>query len=131
MAAREPQIEGAVAAVLEAVNASDPAGLGRLVTDEIEIHTARGIRAGRGEAEAWAARTYDHLVRRWTVDEVRVEDGRVLVLGSAEYRWREGDELADSEPAALGMRFEGPLLAELRLLADRSAGESWLARGSD
>lgn len=101
--------------VLDALARDDAEAFGELAGDEIEIHTARGVRRGHAEAVAWAANKYDHLQRRYAVDEMRPlgPDG-VLVLGHTEYVWKQSGEVADASPIEIEMRFRGDRLAEWR-----------------
>lgn len=61
--------------VLAALSSGDTKTFGDLVADDIEIHTARGVREGHAEAVAWAANKYDHLQRRYEIEEIEPAKG--------------------------------------------------------
>ena len=102
--------------VLAAISDGDTARFGELVADDVEIHTARGVRTGRVEAIAWAANKYDHLQRRLEIDELEGSGEGVVVRGRSEYVWHEGGGVADSSPVAIELRFGGGKLQRFRFL---------------
>ncbi|HEX6115832.1 MAG TPA: nuclear transport factor 2 family protein [Solirubrobacterales bacterium] len=105
--------------VLAALSDGDTNRFGELAADEIEIHTARGVREGHAEAVAWAANKYDHLQRRYAIDELHAEaGGGVIVRGRTEYVWKDGGGVADSSPVGIGLRFAGGKLVLWRFLDD-------------
>jgi ketosteroid isomerase-like protein len=104
--------------VLDALSRGDSAGFAALVHPDVEIHTARGVRRGPREAAAWAASKYEHLERRYEIDELHVAGEHVLVLGRVEYAWREGGKVADSAPVAIALDFEHGLLRRWRFHDD-------------
>ena len=103
-------------AVLDALSRDDTEAFGALASDEIEIHTARGVRHGHAEAVAWAANKYDHLQRRYAVDSLELAGGGVLVHGRTEYVWKDGGEVADSSPVEIELRFADGRLVRWRFL---------------
>jgi ketosteroid isomerase-like protein len=108
--------------VLRALSRGDAAGFAALVHPDVEIHTARGVRRGPEEAEAWAEPKYEHLERRYEVDELHVAGEHVLVLGRVEYVWKEGGEVADSTPVAIALDFEHGRLRRWRFHDDPAEG---------
>ena len=103
--------------VLAALSEGDTETFGELAADDVEIHTARGARQGHAEAVAWAANKYDHLQRRYAIDELRGADGGgVLVRGRTEYVWKDDGAVADSSPVEIVLRFEAGRLALWRFL---------------
>jgi len=98
--------------VLAALSDSDTTAFGALAAEEIEIHTSRGVRRGHAEAIAWAASKYDHLQRRYVIDELRpLDGGGLLMLGASQYVWKDSGEVADSSPVAVELHFDrGKLL---------------------
>lgn len=104
-----------VRAALDALGHEDPDGFGRFVHSEIEIETARGVRRGRDAAITWAGKHYDHLVRRWAVDEIREDGSRLLVLGRVQYVWRESEEVGDEMAAALSFVLEEGQIRVMRI----------------
>jgi ketosteroid isomerase-like protein len=111
-----PADESLARQVLAAISAGDTVRFGELVADEVEIHTARGVRHGRVEAIAWAANKYDHLSRRFVVDRFEEARDGVVARGRSEYVWNESGEVADSNPVAIELRFEEGRLALFRFL---------------
>ena len=94
----------------------------------MEIETARGVRRGRSAAHEWASKRFDHLVRRWAVDEVREAGGRVLVIGRVLYVWRESGEVGSEVPSAIGFDLELGLIRRLRFYETVEEGLDDLAR---
>jgi ketosteroid isomerase-like protein len=92
--------------IFDALRRDDMAAFGRLVSGDIEITTARGLRQGHAEALAWARNKYDYLQRRFAIDEMRpLPGGGLLALGRAEYAWKDSGEVGDSTPVAIELRF--------------------------
>jgi ketosteroid isomerase-like protein len=114
--------------VLEALSRGDSEAFARLVHPEVEIHTARGVRRGREEAEDWASRTYEHLDRRYEIDEMHVVGEDVLVLAHVQYVWRESGEIGDSKPVAVAMRFSDGQLRRWEVYDDPVQGLKVFAR---
>jgi ketosteroid isomerase-like protein len=122
MAADAGPSTGRARGVLEALSRGDSEGFARLVHPEVEIHTARGVRRGVGEAREWASSTYDHLERRYEIEEMHVAGEDVLVLVHVQYVWRESGEVGDSTPVAVAMRFVGGRLRRWRVYDDPAEG---------
>jgi len=106
---------------IEAINSRDPDRIRPLLADEVEITTGRAVHRGPEAALAWAQKEYDHLVRRYAPDEIRCNGERALALGSVQYVWSGGEEVADSSPIALELEFGAGLLRSLRLHDDTAA----------
>ena len=103
--------------VLAALSAGDTEAFGELAADDVEIHTARGVREGHAEAVAWAANKYDHLQRRYAIDELHArEGGGVLVRGRTEYVWKDDGVVADSSPVEIELGFDAGELVRWRFL---------------
>jgi ketosteroid isomerase-like protein len=117
-----PPSSGLAREVLGALSRGDAGGFAALVHPEVEIHTARGVRQGAEEAAAWAEPKYEHLERRYRIDELHVVGGHVLVLGRVEYAWKEGGRVADSAPVAIALDFEGGRLRRWRFYDDPVEG---------
>lgn len=79
------------AAVIAAINSRNSAELASLLDPNVEVATGRSVHAGPEPVLAWAAKEYDNLVRRYAADDLRVRGRRVLVLGSVQYVWKEGE----------------------------------------
>jgi ketosteroid isomerase-like protein len=122
MAADAGPSTGRAREVLEALSRGDSERFARLVDPEVEIQTARGVRRGADEAREWASSTYDHLERRYEVEEMHVAGEDVLVLAQVQYVWRESREIGDSTPVAVAMRFVGGKLRSWRVHDDPAEG---------
>ena len=104
--------------VLAALSEGDTEAFGELAAEGIEIHTARGARHGHAEAVAWAANKYDHLQRRYAIDDLHAAARGVVVHGRTEYVWKDGGAVADSSPVAIELHFEAGKLVLWRFLDD-------------
>ena len=100
----EPSAELA-RSVLEALSRGDVQAFVELVHPEIEIRTARGVWRGREEAEEWAQKGYEHLERRYPIDELRVSGEDVLAFVRAQYVWRDTGLVGDEEPTVIELAF--------------------------
>ena len=109
------------ARVVEAINSRDRARLAELLDDASEVVTGRTTHRGPEAIVAWARKEYDHLVRRYSIDEYRARGDAVLALGSVEYAWIEDGSVADSSPIALDFEIEEGRLSRLGLRDDTAA----------
>ena len=91
-----------------------------MLSPSIRIVTERGSHEGIEAALAWAAKSYEHLVRRFVLERLEPVGDGLLGSGRVEYVWREGREVGDSGPAFLALRVEDGLLALLSPAGDRS-----------
>ncbi|HYU61506.1 MAG TPA: nuclear transport factor 2 family protein [Solirubrobacterales bacterium] len=115
-----PASSGAARQVLDALSRGDVDAFARLLHPEVEIHTSKGVRRGIAEAREWASRTYDHLDRRYEVEELHVTGESVLALAQVQYVWRESGEVGDSVPVAVELDFEQGKLRRWRLHDDQA-----------
>lgn len=111
----------AAAALVAAINARDGAALAPLLGAAAEVVTGRTVHAGPEEIIAWAGKEYDHLTRVFAIDEYRTRGETVLALGSVQYVWTEGGEVADSTPIALTIEAPGGALRRLAVHDDARA----------
>ena len=100
---------------VDALGREDPEAFAELVDPDVEIHTARGVRRGRDAAVEWASKRYDHLIRRWGVDEIRQFGHSLLVLGCVQYVWREDGEVGDETPTSIGFEVRDGSISALRI----------------
>jgi ketosteroid isomerase-like protein len=107
--------------VFKALSDGDARAFVALVDPEIEIHTSRGVRRGRAEAESWALKSYDHLERRFAVDELEIAGDEVRALVRTQYVWRDGGQLANEEPTTVDLRFRDGKLARWDFREDLAA----------
>jgi ketosteroid isomerase-like protein len=97
--------------VLDALSKGDLDAFSALLHPEIEIVTARGVRRGTDEAEEWAQKRYEHLERRYAVDELCESEGAILALVRTQYVWRDSGLVGDEAPLAIELAFrEGKLI---------------------
>jgi ketosteroid isomerase-like protein len=108
--------------VLDALGRGDAAAFGELCDPDVEIHTAREVRRGVEEARAWAERTYDHLDKRYEVEEIHLAGERALALARIQYVWRDSGAVGDETPVAIALDFKQGLLRRWRLFDDPSEG---------
>ena len=91
--------------------------------------TGRTTHRGPDGVVAWSRKEYDHLVRRYAIDEYRTRGESVLALGAVEYAWIEGGAVADSSPIALDIEVRAGRLGTLRLRDDTAAALADFERG--
>jgi ketosteroid isomerase-like protein len=108
--------------VLDALGHGDVEGFVRLLHPDVDIHTARGVRRGTEEARDWASRTYEHLERRYAIEEMHVAGESVLVLAQVQYVWRESGEVGNSAPVAVELAFERGRLRRWQVHDDPAEG---------
>jgi ketosteroid isomerase-like protein len=81
--------------VLAALSEGDADAFSELLDPEVEIHTQRGVRRGRDEAMRWARHRFEHLERRYEVEELREAGSTVVALALVQYVWREDRKIGD------------------------------------
>lgn len=111
-------------AVLEALSRGDVGEFAALLHREIEIHTARGVTSGRDAAEEWARKRYEHLERRYAIDELRPTAEGVLALVRTQYVWRASGLVGDEEPTAIELGFRDGKLVRWRFREGPAPAES-------
>ncbi len=109
------------AAVVAAINSRDPERLAAVLDERSEVVTGRNTHAGVEAICAWARKEYDHLVRRYAIDEYRVAGAAVLALGAVQYAWTESGEVADSSPIGIRIDLDGDRLRRFELHDDTVA----------
>ena len=113
--------EETIRLTLEALSDRDVPRLQTLLADDIRVRTGRGVHEGREAIARWSQKTYDHLVRRWALEELRPLGTGWLGRGRAEYAWREDGEVADSSPVWFSFELSGRGLSELGIHDDEPA----------
>lgn len=109
------------AELVDAINSRDPDRLRSFLDDDSEVITGRTTHTGPDAIVAWSRKEYEHLVRRYAIDEYRARGDSVLALGAVEYAWIDGGEVADSSPIALDLVIRAGRLGSLRLRDDTVA----------
>jgi ketosteroid isomerase-like protein len=110
--------------VLGALSRGDLPLFATLVHPEVEIHTARGVHQGADEAEEWAQKRYEHLERRFAIDELRVDGDEVLALVRTQYVWRDSGLVGDEEPTAIELAFRDGKLVRWAFREEPAAGRA-------
>jgi ketosteroid isomerase-like protein len=109
--------------VLGALSNGDVQAFAELLHPELEIHTARGVRRGKDEAEEWAQKRYEHLERHYAIDELRVDGDDVLALVRTQYVWRESGLVGDEQPTVIELEFEDGKLVRWAFREDLTADD--------
>ncbi|MGH2967324.1 MAG: nuclear transport factor 2 family protein [Solirubrobacterales bacterium] len=107
--------------VLGALSNGDMQAFTAMINPELEIHTARGVRRGKDEAEEWAQKRYEHLERRYAIDELRVDGDEVLAIVRTQYVWRESGLVGDEEPTVIELEFKDGKLIRWAVREDLAA----------
>jgi ketosteroid isomerase-like protein len=107
--------------VLGALSNGDMQAFATMIHPELEIHTARGVRRGKDEAEEWAQKRYEHLERRYAIDELRVDGDEVLAIVRTQYVWRESGLVGDEEPTVIELEFKDGKLIRWAVREDLAA----------
>ena len=111
MGARDLPAGELIDLALEAIAEQAPERLRPLLSPEISIVTERGSHDGIEAALAWAAKGYEHLVRRFVVETLEPAGDGLLAGGRVEYVWREGRDVGDATPTFLALRLDDGLLS--------------------
>lgn len=94
-------------AILNALNERDTARLEPLLAAEVEVATANSVRSGREAAVEWSLKDFDHLLRRFLLDEAIAVGGGLLGKGRTQYVWKEDGEVGDTTPIFFSFEFGG------------------------
>jgi ketosteroid isomerase-like protein len=108
--------------VFDALNRQDHEAFLELAHPEVEIRTARGVCRGLEGAAAWACGKYEHLARRYAVEELREGRNGILALVRIQYVWRETGEVGDDSKVAIALGFRDGKLVRWRLYEDPLEG---------
>ncbi len=104
--------------ILEAISEGDVDGFVALLDPDVEIQTQRGVRRGRDEVARWARSKFEHLERRYEVDEVHTAGTRVVVLARVQYVWRETRKVGDESLVGIVLDLRDGKLLRWRLYDD-------------
>jgi hypothetical protein len=114
----DAETESIIAAALGAINRRDPVALRAVLAPEAELLTGRGEHVGVEQVIAWAQKRYEHLDKRYELDELRTEGDHVVALARVQYVWRESGEVGNEAPIALLFELEGHLVTRLGFFDD-------------
>ena len=104
--------------MLAALSDTDTETFAELVHPDVEIVTERGVRRGADSALRWAGRRYEHLERRYAIDELRERGDTVLALARVQYVWRETQLLGDELLHGIALGFRDGKLVRWRVYDD-------------
>ena len=104
--------------ILEAISEGDVDAFVALLDPDVEIQTQRGVRRGRNEVARWARSKFEHLERRYEVDEVHTAGTRVVVLARVQYVWRETRKVGDESLVGIVLDLRDGKLLRWRLYDD-------------
>jgi len=115
--------EEIVGLAFEAISDRDGDRLLPLLAPGASIRTMRGSHEGADAILAWMRKGYDHLDKRYVLQELELETpaGAGPMLGDArvEYVWRETGEVGDSAPIFIVVELVGGLLLRLEFYETR------------
>jgi hypothetical protein len=95
-----------IRAFIDAFNAEDLDALVAVLDPEVEIQGGRGLAIGHDEARDWATRRPSgDLHQRLVLDGVRVDGHPTVALVRRQWRWKEGEEIAEEEEAGVLVSF--------------------------
>ena len=101
--------------ILAALSEGDVEAFSELIDPGIEIHTQRGVRQGPEEARRWAQTAFDHLVRRYAIEELHEAGNTVVALARVQYVWRESEEVGDEWLLGIVLEFKDGRLRRWRI----------------
>ena len=104
--------------ILEAISEGDVDAFVALLDPDVEIQTQRGVRRGRDEVARWARSKFEHLERRYEVDEVHTAGTQVVVLARVQYVWRETRKVGDESLVGIVLDLRDGKLLRRRLYDD-------------
>jgi ketosteroid isomerase-like protein len=104
--------------ILEAISEGDVDAFVALLDPDVEIQTQRRVRRGRDEVARWARSKFEHLERRYEVDEVHTAGDRVVVLARVQYVWRETRKVGDESLVGIVLDLRDGKLLRWRLYDD-------------
>ncbi len=104
--------------MLAALSEHDLDAFADLIDPEVEIETERGAKRGADVAIRWAGRRFDHLERRYAVDEIHERGDTVVALARIQYVWRESGKLGEEWLHGVVLAFRDGRLVRWRVYDD-------------
>jgi ketosteroid isomerase-like protein len=104
--------------VLSALSKCNTVEFAELVDPLVEIHTQRGVRHGPDEALRWAGRKFDHLERRYEIEELHENGDTVVALARVQYVWRETGQLGAEWLLGIALSFRDDKLVRWQVYED-------------
>ncbi len=74
----------------------------------------------------WARHRYEHLDRRYAIEEIHEHGEMVLVLARVEYVWRDSGDVGDSSPVSILLAFREGKLSRLHVYESWAEGQEAL-----
>jgi ketosteroid isomerase-like protein len=108
--------------VLGALSGGDVQAFAALVHPEIEIRTSRGVRRGIDQAEEWGQKRYEHLERRYVIDQLKVDGDQVRAIVRTQYVWRDSGLVGNEEPTVIELSFRDGKLARWAFCEEEASG---------
>jgi ketosteroid isomerase-like protein len=112
---------------VDAFNRRDGDDFVAVLSEEIELHTPRGIHRGRREAVEWFAKPLDHLESSFEGTRFIAGERDVVGIGDLVLRWKETGEVAERSQRAAVWRIDGELIRSWR--AFESSADALVAIG--
>jgi limonene-1,2-epoxide hydrolase len=110
----------AVRAFIDGFNEQDFDLFLSVLDPRVELHTLKlGLITGHEEARRWATKQPGGLQQRLVIDDLRPSGDQVLALLRQEWRWEEGQELAEENEAAALFTLRDGRIVRWRPFADR------------
>ena len=111
----------AVRAFIDGFNEQDFDLFLSVLDERVELHTLKlGLITGHEEARRWATKQPGGLQQRLVIDALRSSGDQVLALLRQEWRWEEGQELAEENEAAALFTLRDGRIVRWRPFADRA-----------
>jgi limonene-1,2-epoxide hydrolase len=88
---------------------------------EVELHTLKlGLITGHQEARRWATKRPGGLQQLLVIDDLRSSGDQVLALLRQQWRWEDGDEVAEENEVAALFTLRDGRIVRWRPFADRA-----------
>ncbi|HXF00531.1 MAG TPA: nuclear transport factor 2 family protein [Solirubrobacterales bacterium] len=111
----------AVRAFIDGFNEQDFDLFLSVLDERVELHTLKlGLITGHEEARRWATKQPGGLQQRLVIEDLRPSGDQVLALLRQEWRWEEGQELAEENEAAALFTLHDGRIVRWRPFADRA-----------
>ena len=111
----------AVRAFIDGFNEQDFDLFLSVLDPAVELHTLKlGLITGHEEARRWATKQPGGLQQRLVIDDLLRRDDQVVALLRQQWRWEDGDEVAEENEAAALFTLREGRIVRWRPFADRA-----------